>query len=197
MPPKFWILRGPHRGKRINVRRYERTANGVAIRIDHNVPAVAGRTHRWVQTIRENGSFFRTCGRRNYVDPFGPHEAVGTLGTIQDYLAGLGITVCTGDDNAPFYYGPGLPFPASGDFVDVPSESAPASGRTWIQFTTSLTEVSGTTVTLLVTISWGFDRMADGRVLVARLRRASWAATQRHINTLRSLFPAYTFQRAT
>ena len=39
----FVIRVGPHRGKHIRVTRYVQTAGGVDIKIEHNVPNVAGK----------------------------------------------------------------------------------------------------------------------------------------------------------
>ena len=41
-----------------------------------------------------------------------------------------------------------------------PSRPTPSKGRTWVQFITALTEVTGQSIRALVTIAWGFDRMA-------------------------------------
>ena len=76
----FQILAGAHKGKTIISTRYQATASGVAIQMTHNVPKSAGKLPRWVQTISENGSFYRRCGRSSYVDPFartGVKDAAG------------------------------------------------------------------------------------------------------------------------
>ncbi|HTS25776.1 MAG TPA: hypothetical protein VMH81_07870 [Bryobacteraceae bacterium] len=182
----FAIQSGKHKGKHIEVTKYVRTARGVQIRIVHDVPAAAGKELRWVQTITENGSFFKACGLRNYVDPFGPS------GTAE--LPGFG-KVCKADDNKPFYWtdtefsGGQGPF-----FSDAPTEDPPAKGRTWIQFVTALTEVTGTDVVHLVAISWGFDRLANGSVKVAAIVTPTEEQMKIHGKTLKNMYPAYTFR---
>lgn len=182
----FFIIVSRHNGKHINVTKYKKTASGVEIEVRHNVPTTTGKQLRWVQTVTENGSFYRACGRRTSVDPF------SISGTVA--LPGVG-GVCKADDLKPFYWtdvefsGGSGPF-----FYDRPSESVPATaGRAWIQFILALTEVSGTNVHHLVAIAWGFDRMASGDVKVAVIRRANIIEMSRHGTALKRMYPTYTY----
>lgn len=187
MSRQIVILNGTYKGKKITVTKYNKHAAGLEIKIEHDATAAAGKQLRWCQTIAENGSFIKACKRQHYVDPFGPSGATDASGRA----------ICTGDDNKPFYWtdaeftGGQGPF-----FYDKPSESPPAKGRTWIQFTTSLVEVSGTDVVILGTLAWGFDRMADGQVLAAAVRRASADELKNHLNGLKSSFASHTFSLA-
>jgi hypothetical protein len=181
----FSITVARHNGKNINVAKYKKTASGVEIEVRHNVPTTPGRQLRWVQTVTENGSFYRACGRRTAVDPF---SASGTVA-----LPGVG-GVCKADDLKPFYWtdvefsGGSGPF-----FYDRPSESIPATGRAWIQFVLALTEVTGSNVHHLVAIAWGFDRMATGDIKVAAIRRANMNELKRHGIALKQMYPTYTY----
>lgn len=67
----FKIRVARHKGKQIKVEKYLRTASGVIIEVKHNVPSTTGKKLRWVQTVSENGSFYKDCKRRPYVDPYG------------------------------------------------------------------------------------------------------------------------------
>ena len=180
------VQSGPHKGKLIQVTKYNKTASGVEIELKHNLPTTAGKQLRWAQTVSENGSFFKDCGVRTYVDPFGPGgvgpPAPGTL------------AVCIADDSKPFYWtdpeftgvqGPG--------FYDAPSENPPAKGRTWIKFVTGLTEVTGKNVHHLVAVAWGFDRLADGKVNVAGIRTPTVDEMKGHGQALKKMYPSYTF----
>jgi hypothetical protein len=98
------------------------------------------------------------------------------------------------DDLLPFYWtagdlaagkGPGL--------SDRPRVFAPASGRTWTQFVTALTEVSGVVVHHLVAIAWGYDRMADGSVKAAPIRTPTTPEMRSHGHALKRMYPAYEY----
>ncbi len=181
----FKITMGRHSGKHINVTNYRKVASGVEIEVRHNVPTTSGKQLRWVQTVTENGSFYKTCGRRTSVDPF---SASGTVA-----LPGV-KGVCKADDLKPFYWtdvefsGGYGPF-----FYDRPSESIPTTGRAWIQFILALTEVTGANIHHLVAIAWGFDRMATGSIKVAAIRRASKIELKRHGTALKQMYPSYTY----
>jgi hypothetical protein len=182
----FPITKGPHMGRQIRVSRYLMTAVGVEIKIDHNVATVRGKQLQWVQTVSSNHGFSIICKMTTRVDPFGVGGSVNTV----SLPAVPGI--CKADDLLPFYWtaadlaagaGPGL--------SDSPRAPAPASGRTWTQFVTALTEVTGTTVHHLVAIAWGYDRMAGGAVRVASIRRANMAAMHSHGAALKRMYPHY------
>ncbi|MBI4582416.1 MAG: hypothetical protein HY717_00085 [Planctomycetes bacterium] len=184
---RFEIKAAGYEGRWIDVTRYLRTASGMEIKITHNVPKKAGVEYRWVQTIIENGSFFQSCRRRAYVDPFGPTGAKDAAGR----------EICKADDGKPFYWtdaefkGGQGPF-----FYDKPSEPAPAAGRSWIHFFTSLAEVTGKDVQVLVTVHWGFDRLADGTVKEAGVRLASDGDQTAHLETIKRMYPKYNFSIA-
>ncbi|MEZ6061693.1 MAG: hypothetical protein R3C19_15200 [Planctomycetaceae bacterium] len=184
--PAFKIACGTHKGKKIDVSSYTATVDGVEIRISHNVPTIAGKSLRWVQTVAENGSFYKACKLKAYVDPWGP---TGTNDPV------TGNEICAADDAQPYYWtdaeftggqGPG--------FYDKPSEPAPASGSTWIRFVTSLSEVDGTRITTLVSVVWGFDRLSGGKVNVVKVRYATQAENLGHRSILAKMYPAYKFR---
>jgi hypothetical protein len=183
---RFSIKVSTHRGGHIDVVTYRRTASGMEIKITHNVPSTPGKQLRWVQTISENGSFFRACGKRTYVDPFGTDAA---------WTSALASSpgVCKADDLKPFYE-TDAELAASPDFFDSPSEGAPAKGRTWLQFVTALTEVTGTTVLHLVAVRWGFDRLANGDVKADALRTPTTAEMREHGRALKAMYPGYIFK---
>ncbi|MCI0429772.1 MAG: hypothetical protein L0210_04415 [Rhodospirillales bacterium] len=184
----FTIAKEPHKGKHIHVTRYVKTAEGVEIKIEHNIPTVAGKEIQWVQTVSSNRGFSVDCKMLTRVDPFG-HG--GTVNTVS-LPAVPGI--CKADDLLPFYWtaadlaggsGPGL--------SDAPSVPTPASGRTWTQFVTALTEVTGKNVHHLVAIAWGYDRMADGSVRVAVIRTPSTDEMRNHGKALKRMYPDYKY----
>ena len=122
------------------------------------------------------------------VDPFGVGGPVNTVSLPS--VPGL----CKADDLLPFYWtagdlaagrGPGL--------SDSPHVPAPASGRTWTQFVTALTEVSGNNVYHLVAIAWGYDRMADGSVREAAIRTPTTTEMHRHGVALKLMYPSYKY----
>jgi hypothetical protein len=184
----FLIVKDPHKGKQINVTRYVKTDEGVKIRVEHNVPTVAGKEIQWVQTVSSNGGFSVDCKMLTRVDPFGHGGPVNTV----SLPAVPGI--CKADDLLPFYWtaadlaagsGPGL--------SDGPHAPAPAKGRTWTQFVTALTEVTGKHVHHLVAIAWGYDRMADGSVRVAVIRTPSTDEMRNHGKALKRMYPDYRY----
>ncbi len=184
----FTIAREPHKGKHIQVTKYVRNADGVSIKIEHNVPTVAGKEIQWVQTVSSNHGFSVDCKMLTRVDPFGHGGAVNTVS-----LAAV-PGICKADDLLPFYWtaadlaaglGPGL--------SDNPSVPTPAKGRTWTQFVTALTEVTGKNVQHLVAIAWGYDRMADGSVRVAVIRTPSTDEMRNHGKALKRMYPDYKY----
>ena len=186
----FKIAAGTHKGKQIHVTRYVRTASGMEIKVEHNVPVVAGKELQWVQTVTSNSKAFNmACKRLTTVDPFGPSDA----GLHKFSLPAVPGT-CGADDLLPFYWtaadlaagnGPG--------FSDGPSESAPAKGRTWTQFTLALTEVAAKNVHHLVAIYWGYDRMAGGEVRAAAIRTPTTDEMKRHGKALKEMYPDFTY----
>jgi hypothetical protein len=184
----FTIASGPHKGKSIRVTRYVRTAGGVDIAIEHNVPNVAGKDLQWVQTVSSNHGYSVDCKMLTRVDPFG-HGDPGVHKVSLPAVPGI----CKADDQLPFYWtatdlaggaGPGL--------TDSPSVPKPATGRTWTQFVTALTEVTGKKVHHLVAIAWGYDRMADGSVRAAAIRTPSTEEMRNHGRALKRMYPGYT-----
>lgn len=184
----FKINVARHKGKQIEVTKYVKTPSGVEIEVKHNVPKTAGKQLRWVQTVSENGSFYKDCNMRPYVDPYGKGGAIHAVA-----LPGVPGT-CKADDLKPFYYTDAELAAGSGaTFYDKPSESKPASGRTWIKFILALAEVTGKNVHHLVAISWGFDRLADGRVKVAAICTPTTAEMKAHGQALKRMYSSYKF----
>ena len=184
----FVIKVAAHKGKQIEVFKYQKTDNGMHIEIRHNVPTVAGKELQWVQTVSDNGSFFKDCKLNPHVDPYGKGGAVNTveLPTFPGQ--------CKADDLKPFYYTDAEIAAGSGAVLsDTPGEARPASGRTWTQFITALTEVSGKTVHHLVAIAWGYDLLADGTVLAAAIRTPTTAEMKAHGQTLKRMYPTYRY----
>jgi hypothetical protein len=184
----FKIVKDSHKGKKIEVTKYIKTAEGVRIQIEHDVPTVAGKEIQWVQTVTSNHGFSIDCKLATRVDPFGHGGAVNTVSLPA--VPGL----CKADDLLPFYWtaadlaagsGPGL--------SDNPHVPAPAKGRTWTQFVTALTEVTGKNVHHLVAIAWGYDRMADGSVRVAVIRTPSQDEMKNHGRALKLMYPDFKY----
>jgi len=185
----FTIASGPHKGKNITVTRYEKTAGGLVINVQHNVPTVAGKDLQWVQTVSSNHGFSVDCKMLTRVDPFG-HGDPAVHKVSLPAVPGI----CKADDLLPFYWtaadlaggaGPGL--------SDAPSVPTPATGRTWTQFVTALTEVTGKNVHHLVAIAWGYDRMADGSVHVAVVRTPTTDEMRNHGHALKRMYPDYKY----
>ena len=177
-----------HQGKHIKVNKYDRHTRGMEIEVGHNVPAEIGKSLRWVQTVTSNNLWSKTCGETR-VDPFG----FGSPSVHKFELPGMGTT-CKADDLKPFYWtdtefsggqGPG--------FRDKPSMKAPATGRIWTQFVLALCEITGKNVHHLVAIYWGYDRMADGSVRAAAIRRATMDEMRNHGQALKKAYPTYRY----
>jgi len=184
----FEVLAGDHKGKQIHVTRYVRTSNGMDIKVDHNVPVVAGKELQWIQTVTSNSTNFNlACKRLTTVDPFGPADA--KLHTVS--LPAVPGT-CKADDALPFYWTT-AEAAANPDFSDTPGESVPAKGRTWTQFVLSLTEVKAKAVNNLVAIFWGYDLMASGEVRAAAIQRATADQLKRHFKALKDMYPDFTY----
>lgn len=182
---KIKIVEARYKGKELDVTKYKKTLSGVEIEVKHNIPTSPGKELRWVQTVSENGSFFRACGRQIAVDPFSPG------GTVK--LPGMGA-VCKADDLKPFYWTDAEFRGSQGPyFYDKPSETKPTKGRAWIQFILGLTEVTGSNIHHLIAIAWGFDRMAGGDVRVAAIRRAKTAEMKSHSNALKKMYPGFKY----
>ncbi|MGL5096327.1 MAG: hypothetical protein ACRDD1_12100 [Planctomycetia bacterium] len=188
----FKIAAGPHKGKQIHVTKYanyvDGTNEGVSINIEHDVPTVDGKELQWVQTVSSNGYHSKTCKMTTRVDPFGHGTAVNIV-TLPNMPG-----ICKADDLLPFYWtaddlaagrGPGL--------SDSPNAPAPAKGRTWTQFVTALTEVTGKNIHHLVAISWGYDRMADGSVRVAAIVRPTTEQMKVHGRVLKLMYPEFRY----
>jgi hypothetical protein len=180
---KFKVLTGTYKDKEIIVATYKPTAQGVEIKITHNLTAPAGKSLRWVQTIAENGSFFKSCGKRGYVDPWGPTGPVDPK---------TGKNTCQGDDDKPFYW-TDVEETTRPYFYDRPSESPPAKGGTWLRFITSLSETTGNDVLILVSVVWGFDIFAGGKVNTVTPRSPTGVEQNGHRLILKQMYPAYHF----
>ncbi|WP_435015657.1 hypothetical protein TA3x_003201 [Tundrisphaera sp. TA3] len=174
--------------REIHVTKYVRTAAGLNIKIEHNVPS-AGVDLQWIQTVTSNHGNSVICNLATRVDPFG--AGGGSVNSVSlPNMPGL----CKADDLLPFYWtGADLAGGAGPGLSDAPQVPAPATGRTWVQFVTGLTQVIGTSITHLVLIAWGYDRMADGSVRAAAVRRASDADVRSHLKALRLMYPSYTY----
>src|SRR5262249_42042266 len=84
------------------------------------------------------------------------------------------------------------------NFDDRPSEGPPKKGGTWIRFITSLSEVTdGSDVLLLVSLVWGFDIFANGKLNQYPLRLAEPFERKGHSLILKREFPSYTFHANT
>jgi hypothetical protein len=184
----FEIASGTHKGKTIHVTQYAKKTHGMKIKVEHNVPVVAGSELQWVQSVTSNSKNFNlACKRLTTVDPFAPGDA--DFHTVS--LPAVPGT-CKADDALPFYWTT-AEAAAHPEFSDGPSESVPATGRTWTQFVLSLTEVKDKTVNNLVAIFWGYDLMASGEVRTAAIHRATADELKRHFKALREMYPDFTY----
>jgi len=184
----FKIRGARHTGRQIEVVKYVKVATGIQIAIKHTVPTVAGKELHWVQTVSDNGSFFKDCKLNPHVDPYGKGGAVNTV-----ELPGF-PGECKADDLKPFYYTDAEITAGSGaELHDTPREARPASGRTWTQFITALAEVTGKNVHHLVAIAWGYDLLSDGTVLAAAVRIPSTDEMKAHGQTLKRMYPTYRY----
>ncbi|MFC1660899.1 hypothetical protein ACFL3S_05515 [Gemmatimonadota bacterium] len=181
---RFEIQSGAHRGRKVSVPYYLKGNHGVEIKLAHNVPARPGTQLRWVQTVYENGEIARRCGASSYVDPLKPTGRK---------RPGSGHEICKADDEKPFYYTDKAVKGQHRQFYDAPQERAPKQGRLWVRFCTSLTEVRGKRVELLLTVYWGFDRYVGGRIAQVPARLASPKEVEKHLSVLRKWFPDYTY----
>jgi hypothetical protein len=186
----FPILVDTHKGKHVNVTRYVKTATGVEIKVEHNVPSASGKQLQWVQTVASNAEVVKACKLPVRVDPFGNWSP-----TIHKVALPAVPGVCKADDLLPFYWtaadlaagrGPG--------FSDAPGDrDPPATGRIWNTFVTALTEVTGTDVHHLVAITWGYDRMADGSVREDAITRPTTAQMRAHGQALKRMYPDFKY----
>ena len=180
----FVIQKGAHKGKKITVQYYLLTNHGVEIKISHDVTGKARQSLRWVQTIFENGTVAKRCGRSNFVDPWYPTKKTDPK---------TGKKICKGDDKKPFYYTDQYRKGTWGKFYDSPQDRAPKKGRFWYRFTTSLTNAAGKDVKILVSVYWGYDRYPGGRIKKMPVRKATPAEQVKHLRVLRQTYPSYTF----
>lgn len=182
MARSFVIEDGIYGGRVMRVTAYNPKADGVEIRIEHDITKPRTRQLRWTQTVSENGSFFKACGLSTYVDPWAPN------------IDPSGKTVCKADDAKPFYWTDAEFNNTDGPyFYDKPSEGPPATGKTWIRFVTSLTEARTRMILVLASIVWGFDRAASGAVTVLEPRRATVSERSGHMRVLKRMYPAYDY----
>ena len=189
----FKILKEPHMGRRIHVTMYRERANtpalapGIDIKIEHDVPTVAGKDLQWVQTVSDNGGFSRQCGLLTRVDPFG----IGPIYTVR--LPG-NPGGCKADDLLPFFWtSTDLDLGRGPGFADRSASELPKTGRSWKNFVTALTEVTGREVHHLVAITWGFDIFPNGRIGVNAIRRPTTDEMRNHGNALKLMYPTYRY----
>ena len=184
----FEVQAGPHKGKTIHVTQYVRKVRGMDIKVEHNVPVVAGKELQWIQTVTSNSKNFNlACKKLTTVDPFAPADASHTVS-----LPAVPGT-CKADDALPFYWTADELKVVGSKFSDTPRESVPATNRTWTQFVLSLTEVKDKAVNNLVAIFWGYDLMADGEVRAAAIHRANADELKRHFKALKEFYPDFTY----
>jgi hypothetical protein len=186
----FKILSGTHKGKQIHVTRYVKTATGVEIKIEHNVPTVAGKEIQWVQTVASNAEITKACKMSVIVDPFGNWDP-----RIHKVSLPAVPGVCKADDLLPFYWTAADLAKGSGPgFFDSPSDrDPPKTGRIWNRFITALTEVTGKDVHHLVAITWGYDRMADGSVREDAILTPTVEAMREHGKALKRMYPDFKY----
>jgi hypothetical protein len=209
---KFPVLTGRYKGKAVEVPYYLKTNHGVELKLVHDIRTGAGRSLRWVQTVHENGEISKRCGRSTYVDPLVPPRKPGSeAGKGGKQIKGVkpvrGTTevneikeVCRPGNTGPFYDSEKQHVSRGSSFYDSPQERAPKNGRLWVRFTTSLVEVVGTRIELLVTLYWGYDRTKwklgdpeSGRIGMVKLRRATDDEVRWHLRVLKRDFPAWTY----
>jgi len=181
---EFEIKSGSHSGKKVTVPYYLKGNHGVEIKLVHDVPTRTGTMLRWVQTVYENGEIARRCRTPSFVDPLKP---------TGKRRRESGHEICKADDNKPFYYTDKASKGQHGQFYDAPQERAPKKGRLWVRFSTSLAEVRGQKVQLLLTLYWGFDRHVGGRIAQMPVRLASAKEVEKHLSVLRKWYPGYTY----
>jgi hypothetical protein len=186
----FTIKSGTHKGKHLHVTRYVKKADGVEIKIEHNVPTVAGKEIQWVQTTASNAAVVKVCKMLIRVDPFGNWDP----SVHKVSLPGV-PGVCKADDLLPFYWTAADLAAGSGPgFSDGPSDrDPPKTGRIWNRFITALTEVTGKNVYHLVAITWGYDRMADGSVREDVIRTPTTTEMREHGGALKRMYPDFKY----
>jgi len=184
----FTIQGATHKGKEIRVTKYVKTSAGVEIAITHNVPTVTGKQLQWLQTVSSNGGFSKICKIMTRVDPFGS----GSPGLHKFSLPSVPGT-CKADDLLPFYWTVDDLKTVGAGFSDGPQVPAPASGRTWTKFITTLAEVTQKNVHHLVAIAWGYDRLADGTVKVAVIRTPSTVEMKEYGKVMKKMYPGYRY----
>ncbi len=186
---KFSILSGTHKNKKIEVIKYKILPAGVEIEIKHNVPAVVGKTFRWVQTLSSNDLDIRKCKLPYIVDPFGDWDP----SIHRRSLPGL-VNICKADDLKPFYWIDAQVITHGPNLTDGPqTPDRPPSGRYWWKFVTALVEVTGTNVHHLVAITWGYDIMHDGKIKRGIIQRATTTQMKNHGQALKKMYSSYTF----
>lgn len=169
--------------------KYDASPIGISIEINHNVPSGAGKSFRWVQTLASNHPFIKACKLPYIVDPFGNWD----LAIHKRSLPGLS-SVCKADDLKPFYWSDAEFGTYGPDLVDQPKTAEiPPSGRYWWNFVTALAEVVGKNVHNLVAISWGYDRMASGKIQRGVVKRANAIQMKHHLDALKKMYSAYSF----
>jgi len=186
----FTILVDRHKGKHIHVTRYVKTADGVEIKVEHNVPTVAGKQLQWVQTVSSNAEITKACKMLVRVDPFGNWSP-----TVHKVALPAVPGLCKADDLLPFYWTAADLAAGSGPgFSDAPSDrDPPKKGRIWNRFITALTEVTDKNVHHLVAITWGYDRMADGSVREDAIHRATMPEMREHGHALKRMYPDWKY----
>jgi len=139
---------------------------------DYNVLCIADKEYRWCQTIDTNVPLGGATSP--YVDPR-PSDDPGTP--------------------KPFYWTDAEQAVQKKAFCDKPKRPAPAAGMTTWRATLSLCAVDVKKVKLIISIHYGFDIDSTGKVTEVKPVEATDAQTQTHINTLKTEFGLWTFEK--
>jgi len=184
----FKILNGTHKGKSIHVIKYEKQATGQHIEIKHNVPTETGKKLRWVQSLSSNHPEIKKCKSPQVVDPFGSWDP-----SLHKFALPGVTSVCKADDLKPYYMTDSEFTGIGPNLKDSPKSPAPATGRYWWKFITTLAEVTGSNVQHLVGITWGYDRKARGDVNLSVIQRATTSEIKIHNKALKTMYSTYVF----
>lgn len=101
------------------------------------------------------------------------------------------------DDDKPFYWTDGEERDSNGTFHDSPTRQAPRSGSTDWDAVVSITEVTGRSVTVLDSLTYGFSMDSSSSLTARPPKAASSGEVGSHVATLSSEFADWTFTRPT